>query len=63
MFKYTIKAYNFDQTVGAAEVMRVVVTAANEDLAIKLAATIVTRTNYAVEAIEDLRGTEIKKLD
>ena len=61
MFKYTIRAYNYDQTVGAVEQMTVIVTAKDEPMALKRAKAIVIRQSYAVTAIEDLRGSAIKK--
>ena len=61
MYKYTIKAYNHDATIGAVEAIQVVVTAPDEEQAIKRAGIIVARQNYAVMAIEDLQGSELKK--
>ena len=62
MFKYTITAYNFDQSIGAVERIQIVVTAPNVVQAIKRAAVLAVRQNYAVEAIEDLRGSKLNKL-
>lgn len=62
MFKYTIKAYSEFGTIGGINAIQVVVQAPNEEEAIKRAATIVKRDNYAVIAIEDIRGTELKKI-
>lgn len=62
MFKYTIKAYNEFGELGGINAIQVTVTAPNEDVAIEKAKTIVERKNYAVIAIEDLRGTTIAKV-
>lgn len=62
MFKYTIDAYNFEAGQYVANRVTLVVIADSEDQAIKKAQAIKTRTTYAVTAIEDLRGNQIKKV-
>lgn len=62
MYKYTIKAYSDFGTVGGINAIQVTVQASNEEDAIRRAKLIVKRENYAVVAIEDLRGSEIKKV-
>lgn len=62
MYKYTIKAYSEFGTIGGLNAIQVTVQASNEDEAISRAKIIVKRDNYAVVAIEDMRGAEIKKI-
>lgn len=66
MYKYTIEAYNnYAGHVDIGKIM-VVITAANEHMALAKAKQIVDRENYAVVVIEDLNvqgrtTTTIKK--
>lgn len=61
MYKYIIKAYAAFGDLAGINAIQVTVVAPNEDVAIAKAKTIVKRENYTVIAIEDLRGSEIKK--
>lgn len=62
MFKYTIKASNYDSTIGSVDIIQIVVTANNEAQAKVLAEKIAIRRDYVIIGIEDLKGLSLAKI-
>ena len=62
MFKYTINCHNYDRTMGAVNLIRVIVIAPNETEARHAAAKLAKRQNYGVEVIEDVTDRKIAKI-